>query len=198
MTYFCLWCFHSLPWLSFHPAARTLKGQTQVFQLWSEWGFMWQFSQGWVAEKKTNYSHIPILTISSQSILLDFCSSFPVLNSGSLPSALPIQPLPELTAMRFTPRPWLGLCCDWAPLRITDQKCPYYIDTCCHHPPIRHWHLLPPFVNLPHPLGIGTCIFQPPNMPLFFQIRVSPWSPQVSINENPAALPSLPLPTCPV
>ena len=149
----------------------------------------------WEKNKLLSHSY-PHHIISVHTLV--FCSSFPVLNSGSSPSALPIQPLPELTAMRFTPRPWLGLCCDWAPLRITDQKCPYCVDTCCHHPPIRHWHLLPPFVNLPHPLGIRTCIFQPPNTPLFFQIRVSPWSPQVSISENPAALPSLPLPTCPV
>ena len=169
MICFCPWCFHSLTWLSFHPAARTLEGQTQVLQLWSGWGFMWQFSQGWVAEKKKKSTltflsspyHLSPYTWTSA--LVSLCWTLVSHPQPSLSS-----PLPELTAMCFTPRSWLGLCCDWASLRITDQKCPLL----CSHlmPPPTHQALAPtPAIHeLATPLGTWTCIFQAPNMPLFF------------------------------
>lgn len=46
--------------------------------------------------RKKIYSHIPILTTLSQSVGLDFCLSFPVLNSGSSPSALSSHPSPRV------------------------------------------------------------------------------------------------------
>lgn len=100
-------------------------------------------------------------------------------------------PLPELTYMCFIPRPWLGLCCDWASLRTIDQKCSLLRRPLLPLPTHQALAPTPAIRELATPFGHWNLNFQPPNTPLFFQIRVFPWSPQVRIRESPAALPFL-------